>query len=112
MVYIELFLLFFYFKIARVHTKQEKISKQFVIQHTLVALSTISTLFYGFTTQPWYILLLVMWVFFIVAALMVTAVMIGIFIDGKSLIGLSTIYKYLPVLTALIVSLSIFLWVV
>jgi hypothetical protein len=112
MVYIELFLLFFYFKVARVHTKQEKVSKQFVIQHALVAFSTISTLFYGFTTEPWYILLLVMWVFFIVAALMVTAVMIGIFIDGKSLIGLSTIYKYLPVLTGLIVLLSIFLWVV
>ena len=112
MVYIELFLLFFYFKVARVHTKQEKVTKFFVAQHILVAISAIATLYYGFSTQPWYIFLLAMWIFFIVAALMITAVMIGIFIDGKSLIGLSTIYKYLPVLTGLIVLISIFLWVV
>ncbi|WP_428738053.1 hypothetical protein [Sulfurimonas sp.] len=112
MVYIQLFLLFFYFKVARVHTKQEKVSKLFLVQHVVVALSAISTIFYGFSTQPWYVFLLAMWIFFIVAALIVTAVMIGIFVNGKSLIGLSTIYKYLPVLTSLIGIFSILLWLV
>ena len=112
MVYIELFLLFFYLKIARVHTKQEKSTKRMKLQHSLVALSAIPTLLYGFATQPWYLIIVAMWIFFIVAALIVTAIMIGIFKDGKSLIGLSTIYKYLPFLTGTIVFLSIFLLVI
>lgn len=112
MVYITLFLLFFYLKVARVHTKQEKVTLLFVSQHTLVALSAIATLYYGFMTEPWYFMLPAMWVFFIMAALMVTAVMIGIFIDGISLVGLSTIYRFLPLLTLVITTLSTSLWLV
>ncbi|MFT7860873.1 MAG: hypothetical protein ABXS93_08040 [Sulfurimonas sp.] len=112
MVYITLFLLFFYLKVARVHTKQEKVTPLFVVQHTLVGFSAIATLYYGFMTEPWYLLILAMWIFFMAAALMVTGVMVGIFIDGISLIGLSTIYKYLPLLTLSIVTLSTLLWLV
>ncbi|QOP41711.1 hypothetical protein [Sulfurimonas marina] len=112
MVYITLFLLFFYLKIARVHTKQEKVTLLFVSQHTLIALSALATLYYGFITEPWYFLIPAMWFFFIIAALMVTAMMVGIFIDGIALVGLSRIYRFLPLLTLVIVTLSTSLWVV
>ncbi|WP_304546052.1 hypothetical protein [Sulfurimonas microaerophilic] len=112
MVYITLFLLFVYLKIARVHTKQEKVTTLFVAQHTLIALSAIATLYYGFLTEPWYLIVPAMWLFFIVAALLVTAIMIGIFIDGISLLGLSSIYRFLPILTLVIVTLSASLWLV
>lgn len=110
MVFFELFLLFFYLKVARVYTKQEKVSPYFMLQHFIVAMSAIAALIFAFLSYPWYLVLLAMWIFWIAAALMITAVQIGIFIDGISLIGISKIYKILPLVTIAVVSMSAYLW--
>jgi len=103
-------LLFVYFKIARVHKKEEKLTTPFLLQHILVALSAVALYFYGFTHLSWYLIVLSSFLFFIVAALMVTAVQLGIFIDGKPQFGLSKLYTYLPLLTLGIMTLSAIIW--
>ena len=108
--YLSTFLFFVYLKIARVHKKEEKLNTLTIIQHTLVTISTTSIYFYGFTHLSWYIILLTSFVFYIMAALMVTVVQLGIFIDGKPQFGISMLYKYLPVLTSGIIALSAIIW--
>lgn len=97
-------------KIARVHKKEEKLNALIISQHILVVLSAISIYYYGFTNLSLYLVLLTSLVFFILAALLVTVVQLGIFIDGKPQFGISTIYKYLPVLTLVIIALSAIMW--
>ena len=108
--YPTLFLLFLYFKIARIHKKEEKSTLMMNLQHILVFLSALTLFGYGFTHQNWYIVILVSFVFFIISALLITAVQLGIFIDGKPQFGISKIYIFLPALTLSIVSLSAILW--
>jgi hypothetical protein len=43
----------------------------------------------------------------IMASLMVTAVQLGIFIDGKPLLGLSQLYKAMPLLAVVVISGSV-----
>lgn len=105
--YFSSLLFFIYFKIARVHKKEEKLNALVIAQHTLVALSAVGIYFYGFTHISWYIVLLTSVIFYIMAALLVTVVQLGIFIDGKPQFGISAIYKYLPVLTLAIIALSV-----
>ncbi len=104
--YISSLFFFIYLKIARVHKKEEKLKAPVILQHLLVSISAIGIYYYGFTHISWYIVLLSSFVFYIVAALMVTVVQLGIFIDGKPQFGISTIYKFLPVLTSVIIALS------
>ncbi len=108
--YSTLFLLFLYFKIARIHKKEEKSTLVMNLQHILVLLSALSLFSYGFTHQSWYLVILVSFVFFIIAALLVTAVQLGVFIDGKPQFGISKVYKFLPALTLSIMALSAILW--
>jgi hypothetical protein len=108
--YLVSFLIFLYFKIARVHKRDEKSSSLITAQHFIVFLSFISTYAYGISSIEWYLLLGSSFIFFIVAALVVTSVQLGIFVDGKPLFGMSKVYKVLPLLTLSIVSLSLFLW--
>ena len=108
--YLSSFLFFVYFKIARVHKKEEKLNTLVIFQHILVAMSSVSIYFYGFTHLSWYIVLLISLIFFIMAALIVTAVQLGIFIDGKPQFGISKLYKYLPLLTLAIIALSAIMW--
>ena len=109
MFYFELFLIFLYFKITRVHRKEEKhtlVYKTFDLIVALVALYTftIGFLFYGIITT-----LLSGFLFFIVAALMVTAVQVGIFFDGKPLIGIAKVYRLLSVIPVVSSFLILFL---
>lgn len=108
--YIGTFLLFLYFKIARVHKKEEKSNTRIILQHMLVALSALLLFSYGFTHIGWYIVILSSLLFFIISALIITAVQLGIFIDGKPQFGLSKVYQFLPLLTFAIMAISAILW--
>ena len=108
--FLSFFFLFLYFKIARVHKKEEKQTTQILAQHTLVALSAFSISIYGLSHLLWYVVILVSFVFFIIAALMITAVQLGIFVDGKPQLRISTVYKFLPVLTFIIIVSSAIIW--
>jgi len=104
------FLLFLYLKIVRVYRKEEKQTLFIFLQNILVSLSAVVTLLYGFTHYGWYFVFGMGFMFFIVAALIVTAVQLGIFIDGKPQFGISKFYKLLPLLTLVIMALSAILW--
>ena len=108
--YPTLFLLFLYFKIARVHKKEEKANQLVNIQHILVTLSALSLFAYGFTHLAWYMIIITSLLFFIVAALLITAIQLGVFIDGKPQFGISKVYTFLPALTFSIMALSAILW--
>ncbi len=110
MFYITLFLLFVYFKIARVHKKEEKFSTLLYAQHIAVAIAAIALYMYGFAHYSYIGLVGFSFLFFIMAALMVTVVQLGIFVDGKPLLGISTLYKIMPVLAVVIVILSLGFW--
>jgi len=107
--FLTLFLIFLYFKLARVHKKEERLSSLVVVQHVLMALSTLLLYQYGFEHFSLWVIISVSFLFFIVAALMVTAVQIGIFIEGKPLFGISLLFKLMPFLTGLTVLLT---WIV
>lgn len=104
------FLFFLYFKIARVYKKEEKSNKWMLLQNIVVGMSALSLLLYGFVSIKWYLLLLTSFVFFIMAALVITAIQLGVFIDGKPQFGLSKVYKFLPALTLVIALLSAIIW--
>ena len=108
--YFMLFLAFVYFKIARVYKKEEKTNTYFWIQNFLVAIAIAALLVYGFTHEKWYMVLLVSYLFFILASLMVSAVQLGIFIDGKPFVKISHLYKSLAVLGMLISFADVYLW--
>ena len=97
--YLSLFLIFLYFKIARVHKKEEKFTTTVLIQHILVGLSASLSYIYGFTHfTPWGVLGF-SFLFFIISALIITTIQLGIFIDGKPLLGINKVYKIMPLLT-------------
>jgi len=108
--YPSLLLAFLYFKIARVYKKEEKPNTNFLIQNILVGVAIAALLAYGFTHSSWYIVLLVGYLFFIAASLMVSAVQLGIFIDGKPFIKLSHLYKMMALFGMLISFADVYLW--
>jgi len=108
--YLITFLLFLYFKIARVHKRDEKSSSLVTLQHLLVFVGLISTYTYGVIHIQWYMILSTSLLFFIIAALIITSFQLGIFVDGKPLFGMSKVYKLLPLLTLVIISLSAIIW--
>jgi cation transport ATPase len=105
--YITLFLIFLYFKIARVHKKEERVTLPIILLHVLVLLSTIGIYIYGFQESNIITVLVVSFLYFIVAALIITTIQLGIFIDGKPLLGINRVYKFMPILTGLIVLLTV-----
>jgi len=107
--YLTLFLIFLYFKIARVHNKEERLNNLVVVQYIVVSVSALLLYNYGFSHQSLWVVLLFSFLFFIVAALMVTVVQLGIFIDGKPLFGVGLLFKLMPFLTGLIVGLLLIL---
>jgi hypothetical protein len=107
--YLTLFLIFLYFKIARVHKKEERLTNLVVAQYMVVAVSSLLLYNYGFSHYSLWIVLLVSFIFFIVAALMVTAVQVGIFVEGKPLFGVGLLFKLMPFLAAIIVGLLLLL---
>jgi len=109
--YLTLFLIFLYFKLARVHKKEELLTGFMVLQHTVVALSGLLLYRYGFAHCSLLAVTVFSFLFFIIAALMVTAVQVGIFVEGKPLFGVSLLFKLMPFLAALIIGLLLLLLV-
>jgi hypothetical protein len=111
--YLALFFTFLYFKIARVHKKEERPRlSSILLQHLVVGIAILSLLFYGLLYENLYLFIPILFVFATMASLMVTAVQLGIFVDGKPLFGLKHMYKYLPALRLLVLVFISTLWVV
>ncbi len=108
--YIALFLSFFYFKIARVYKKEEQSNLNMNIQNSIVFIVIVALLVYGFTHKIWYVILLVSYFFVIVSSLLVSAVQLGIFIDGKPFVKISHLYKLLAPIGMLIAFTDVYLW--
>jgi hypothetical protein len=108
--YIGLLLSFLYFKIARVYKKEEQPSGHMLIQNSVVFIAVVALFVYGFLFKSWYIVLIVAYLFFILASLAVSAVQLGIFIDGKPFIKLSHLYKSLAFIGMFISFIDLYLW--
>ena len=108
--YLALFLAFLYFKIARVNRKEEKGSILIKVQNILVTAISLAILFYAILYVKWYFFVPMIFLFATITSLMVTAVQIGLFVEGKPMFGLSHIYKYLPYLTLALFVLSTLMW--
>jgi len=108
--YTMLFLAFLYFKIARVYKKEEKQNLNMNMQNTLVFIAIVALLVYGFTHKTWYIVLAASYFFLILASLIVSAVQLGIFIDGKPFVKLSHLYKFMAPIGMLISFADVYLW--
>ena len=108
--YVTLFLAFLYFKIARVYNKEEKLNTNFWVLNFIVVIAIGALIIYGFMHETWYVLLMVGYLFFIIAALIVAAVQLGIFIDGKPFIKISHLFKSLAIIGMLISFADLYLW--
>jgi len=108
--YLALFLAFLYFKIARVYKKEEKPNANFWVLNALVAVAVTALIVYGFMHESWYIVLIVSYLFFVAAALLVSAVQLGVFIDGKPFVKISHLFKSLAPIGMLISFAVVYLW--
>jgi len=109
MFYLTLFLLFIYFKLARVHQKEERVDWLVIILHLFVGFSAVVLYRYGIEHHAFWSLLLVSFLFFIAAALAITAVQVGIFVEGKPLLGMGLLFKWMPPLGGIIIGLTLML---
>ncbi len=110
MLYIMILLIFIYFKIARVHAKEEKGDLFWKLQHVLVSIVALLTFVCALNHIAWYMLILVSLLSFMMAGVLITAVQLGIFVDGKPLFGMHKVYKNTIYLTLLLCSLCVILW--
>ena len=108
--YFTLFLAFLYFKIARVHRKEERMQNSMRVQNLIVGLTILSLFIYGARHLEWYVFVPFLFLFATIASLMVTTIQLGIFIDGKPLLGITEVYKKLPLLSLLIITGTASLW--
>ncbi len=112
MVYMTIQLLFIYFKIARVHKKEEECTSFWKVQHSIVALVALLSFIYAFSHWAWYVVLLVSFLSFVIAGMLIAAVQLGIFVDGKPLFGMKAVYKNSIYLTLVLCGLCVLLWIV
>lgn len=110
--YLSLLVSSLYFKIARVHAREEKRSTKINLLHLATGVGITALIIYGVIYATWYYLILFIFLNTIFASLMITAVQLGIFVDGKPMFGLSRVYRFLPLLSLLIILSSSLLWVV
>ena len=61
---------------------------------------------FGFMTMTWYVVLIAAFIFFLMAAVMVSAVQLGMFVDGKPILVISQVYKLMLPLALTIIALS------
>ena len=108
--YLALFFAFIYFKIARVYKKEEKSNLNMLVQNVIVLAAVIALFVYGFMHETWYVVLIVAYLFFIMASLLVSAVQLGVFIDGKPFVKISHLYKSLAFLGMFIAFIDVYLW--
>jgi hypothetical protein len=105
--WLTLFLGVFYFKIFRVRRIQEKPTVAAKTEAFFANSALLSLIVYGFMTQTWYLVALAAVLMNIMVSLMIAAVQLGIFVDGKPLLTLSHTYKAMPLLALLIMSGSL-----
>ena len=108
--YIALFFAFLYFKIARVYKKEEKENLNMLIQNVLVLAAVIALFVYGFMHETWYVVIIVSYLFYILAALIVSAIQVGVFVDGKPFVKLSHLYQSLAFMGMFISFVDVYLW--
>jgi hypothetical protein len=107
--FILLYVLFFYFKLARVHKKEEVLIPTVFISHVGVAISAMLLYQYGLMHYSALLVLGMSFLFFIVAALNVTAVQLGIFKDGIPLLGINRLYFFMPFIALFLLVSSAYL---
>jgi steroid 5-alpha reductase family enzyme len=113
MLYIMILLIFIYFKIARVHAKEEKVDLFWKLQHVLVSIVALLTCIYAFNHNiEWYKLVLVSLLSFMIAGMLITSVQLGIFVDGKPLFGMHKVYKNTIYITILLSCMCVILWAI
>ena len=112
MLYTTIQLLFIYFKIARIHKKEEECTAFWKVQHSIVAFVTLLIFIYAFSHWAWYEVLVVSFLSFVFAGMLIAAVQLGIFVDGKPLFGMKHVYKNSIYLTLVLCALCILLWIV
>ncbi len=105
--YLTLFLGVFYFKIFRVRRIQEKKVLSARTEAFFANSALLSLVVYGFMTQAWYLVALAAILMNIMVSLMIAAVQLGIFVDGKPLLKLSHAYKAMPFLALSVVAGSL-----
>ena len=108
--YIDLFLIFLYFKIARVELKEEKRTLKMHLRNTVMAITAIALFLFGFEHYEWYKVVGVSYLFFIFAALIVSAVQVGVFLDGKPFVKLSHLHKSMYIIVAITLFSEIYLF--
>lgn len=111
MLYITIQLLLIYFKIARIHKKEEECTRLWKIQHGIVALVAVLSYFYAFNHWAWYVVLLLSFLSFVIAGMLIAAVQLGIFVDGKPLFGMKDVYKNSIYLVLILCIFSAIVWV-
>ncbi len=107
MYFVMLYGLFFYFKLARVNKKEERLTSKAVISHVAVVVAAVLLYRYGFSHYSSMVMGVSSVLFFILAALNVTAVQLGIFKDGKALLGITRLYGLMPVIAAVLLAYAV-----
>jgi hypothetical protein len=97
-----LYLLFFYFKLARVNKKEERLTPVTILSHVGALIAAVLLYRYGFTHYSALTVGSASLLFFVLAALNVTAVQLGIFKDGKPMLGITRLYGMIPVIAAVL----------
>ncbi len=105
--YLTLFIGVLYFTIFRVRRKQEKRTAAATAEAFFANGALLSIVVYGFMTQAWYLVVIAAVSINIMASLMIAAIQLGIFVDGKPLMGLSKLYKVMPILALSVVAGSL-----
>jgi len=107
--YSALFLSFFYFKIARVYKKEEKSNTNMLVQNLIVFVAILALFYYGFTQEQWYMVVITSWLFLIVSSLIISAIQVGVFLNGKPFVKISHLYKVSAPIGMLIAFSSVYL---
>jgi len=107
MYFVMLYLLFFYFKLARVNKKEERMTPVVGASHVAVLVAAVLLYRYGFTHYSATVMGVTSLLFFILAALNITAVQLGIFKDGKPMLGITRLYGLIPVIAGVLLLYAI-----
>jgi TctA family transporter len=105
--FIASFLFFIELKIIRVFKKEEGFIPSIVLQLILILLSAVGFYKYAYLNFSLWSIIISSIIFFIIAEFAVVAVQLGFFKDGKPVFGLRKLYKFIPMLTILILLLTL-----
>jgi len=106
MFYLTMFLGFFYLKVFRVRRLHEGPSIPTYTAGFFAISSLLVLIVFGLINMTWYIVLIFAFAFFIISALMISAVQLGMFKDGKPILVMAQIYNLMLPLSIIIVALT------